>query len=90
MSSPTKPPSSEQPEANETESIDRGRRRLMGMAVYVPPAVLGIISLQQAGCQPAITCNPDNCNPATQPCNPDVNPCTPNVGCNPDNCNPNA
>ena len=71
-------------------SVDEARRRLLGMVKYVPPTVLGIISLQQAGCQPAPSCNPTNCSPATQPCQPDNNPCSPNTGCNPDNCNPNT
>ncbi|HLU65438.1 MAG TPA: hypothetical protein VKZ63_04155 [Kofleriaceae bacterium] len=70
------------------ESVDRARRRLLGMAVYVPPTVLGIISLQQAGCQPSPSCNPSTCNPGSQPCNPDSVPCPPNSGCNPDSCPP--
>ena len=60
------------------EPIDRARRRLLGMAKYVPPVIVGIISLQQAGCQPQ-----PSCGPAVNPCNPNGNPC------NPDNCNPN-
>lgn len=83
MSDPKKPDPSD-------ELIDRARRRLLVRAAYVPPAVIGIISLSQAGCQPAASCNPNTCSPATQPCNPDENPCAPNTGCNPDSCNPNT
>ncbi len=60
------------------EPIDRARRRLLGMAKYIPPTIVGIIALQQAGCQPAPSCGPN-----TNPCGPNGNPC------NPDNCNPN-
>lgn len=77
------------------ESVDRARRRLLGMAVYVPPAVLGIISLQQAACQEA-TCGPSTpCNPGSG-CNPDGAACGPTScapnggGCSPDSCNPSA
>lgn len=70
------------------EGVDRARRRLLGMALYVPPTILGIVALQQAGCQPSPTCNPATCDPATQPCQPDDNPCAPNTGCNPDTCPP--
>lgn len=90
---PASKPAEGAPRATESEpaeAIDRGRRRLLGMATYIPPAVLGIISLQQAGCQPAPSCNPATCSPATQPCQPDSNPCSPNTGCNPDTCNPNV
>ncbi|HUS65253.1 MAG TPA: hypothetical protein VMZ28_11950 [Kofleriaceae bacterium] len=72
------------------EGVDRARRRLLGMAVYIPPTILGIVALQQAGCQPSPTCNPASCQPNTTPCNPDNNPCAPNNGCNPDNCPPNT
>jgi len=80
---------------------DRARRRLLKLAVYVPPAVLGTMTLQLSACQVA-TCAPSACNPATcapadcQPgqcppitCAP-VTPCTPDGGpCNPDRpCNP--
>lgn len=79
MSDPKKP--------DTEEPIDRARRRLLSKAAYVPPIVIGIISLQQAGCQAAPSCTPANCTPP-QPCQPDVNPCSPNTGCNPDTCNP--
>ena len=72
------------------EPIDRARRRLLTMAAYVPPTVLGIIALQQAGCQPAPSCNPAICQPNTAPCSPDDNPCAPNTGCGPDTCPPST
>jgi hypothetical protein len=81
MSEPKKPQTD--------EPIDRARRRLLAKAAYVPPVVIGIISLQQAGCQVSPSCPPRTCSPATQPCQPDINPCAPNTGCMPDNCNPN-
>lgn len=59
------------------ESIDRARRRLLGMAKYIPPTIVGIIALQQAGCQPA-----PSCGPSTNPCGPNGFPC------GPDNCPP--
>lgn len=76
------------------EPVDRARRRLLAMAVYVPPTVLGIISLQQAGCQPGPSCNPATCTPDTgcppdTGCTPDTG-CSPDTGCNPDNCPPNT
>lgn len=52
------------------EAVDQTRRRLLGMAKYVPPVVLGVISLQQAGCQPGPSCNPSGCNPNGGPCGP--------------------
>jgi hypothetical protein len=32
--------------------VNEARRRLLRMAVYVPPVVIGSIALSQAGCQP--------------------------------------
>jgi hypothetical protein len=93
MSDETKKPSSL--EADQTEPVDRARRRLLAMSIYVPPTVLGIISLQQAGCQPGGTCNPATCQPndggcpPDDGCAPDVG-CQPDQGCNPDNCPPNG
>jgi len=78
------------PNPKDPERVNRARRRLLDMAVYVPPIVLGIVALQQAGCQAAPSCNPGTCSPSTQPCSPDNNPCGPNVGCNPNTCNPNT
>ena len=72
------------------ESIDRARRRLLALGAYVPPTILGIIALQQAGCQPSPSCQPAQCDPAVDPCGPDENPCGPNTGCNPDSCPPNT
>jgi len=79
--------------AEPEESVDRARRRLLAMSIYVPPTVLGIISLQQAGCQPGPSCNPASCAPDTgcppdTGCTPDTG-CSPDTGCNPDNCPPN-
>ena len=91
MSESTKKPDP----ASKPDSVDRARRRLLAMSIYVPPTVLGIISLQQAGCQPGPSCNPAQCNPngpcaPDEPCPPDTNPCAPDTGCNPDNCPPNT
>jgi hypothetical protein len=55
------------------EKIDSARRRLLRSVVYVPPAVIGIVSLTQ-GCAPPASCAPVNCGP--------------NGGCHP-NCMPN-
>src|SRR4051812_50217358 len=42
-----------------------GRRRLLGMIKYVPPIVIGAITLEQAGCQPAGSCAPNGgCPPS--------------------------
>jgi len=46
--------------------VDAARRRLLGMALYVPPVVIGAISLAQAGCQPA----PCSCAPNPMACPP--------------------
>ena len=37
--------------------VNEARRRLLRMAVYVPPLVLGAITLSQAGCQPEPPCS---------------------------------
>lgn len=67
--------------AEKDDKIDAARRRLLRVAVYVPPAVLGAVALNQAACQPASVCNPNvNCAP--------VNNCGPNGACGPNNCNP--
>lgn len=78
------------PNPKDPERVNRARRRLLGMAVYVPPSVLGIVALQQGGAQVGPSCNPSTCAPSTQPCSPDNNPCAPNMGCNPNTCNPNT
>ena len=74
------------------EKIDQARRRLMRMAVYTPPVVIGIIQLADAGCATA-SCAPVQCNPNTQcapnTCNPTINPCAPQ-NCNPASCNPQS
>jgi hypothetical protein len=56
-------------------NVDRARRRLLKYAAYVPPTVIGALSLSDAGCQPA-SCGPDNCQPNGAPCGPDN--CPPN------------
>jgi hypothetical protein len=61
-----------QEEAQDTE-FSAARRRLLRTAIYVPPAVLGIVALTQG-------CAPGSCAPAS--CNPQVN-CHPNQSCNP-------
>jgi hypothetical protein len=53
----------EQPEPG----VNLARRRLLKMAKYVPPIVIGAISLQQAGCQPDPTCS---CQPNPSACAP--------------------
>jgi hypothetical protein len=79
-----------EPNQKDPERVNRARRRLLSMTAYVPPIVLGIVALQQGGCQPTTSCAPGSCAPTTQPCSPDSNPCSPNMGCNPSTCNPNA
>jgi hypothetical protein len=77
---------------NEDEKIDASRRRLMRMAIYTPPAIIGIVELANSGCAPA-SCSPSSCSPNGQcgptTCNPLINPCAPQ-SCNPSNCNPNG
>ena len=64
------------------------RRRLLRIAIYTPPTVIGIIQLNNAGCAPPASCPPNVCQPNSQcgpnTCNPVINPC------NPQNCNPNG
>jgi hypothetical protein len=72
--------------ADQDEKINAARRRLLRIAVYTPPAILGAVALsQQAGCQ-GVSCNPQVCGPGDScgpnNCHPIVNPC------NPDTCNP--
>ncbi|MBL0218881.1 MAG: hypothetical protein IPQ07_34035 [Myxococcales bacterium] len=56
--------------------MNEGRRRLLRMAKYVPPVVLGAITLSQAGCQPepcscppsgGVSCPPGAPAPKTEP-----------------------
>jgi len=54
------------------DRVDTARRRLLRNAIYVPPAVIGIVTLTQ-GCAPG-SCNPTNCTPS-QTCRP--NQCRP-------------
>lgn len=58
--------SNEKEDETETEPVNMARRRLLGMAKYVPPIVIGAISLQQAGCQPCGSCVP-TCPPLPPP-----------------------
>ena len=58
---------------DDEERINSARRRLLRNAVYVPPIVIGIVSLTQ-GCTPG-SCAPASCDPITQ--------CHPNAPCNP-------
>lgn len=53
---------------------NRARRRLLRQLAYVPPAILGVLSLTEAGCQPGGSCGPASCGP--QSCNP-PGPCGP-------------
>lgn len=53
----------------QAEPVDAARRRLLGMAKYVPPVILGVISLQQAGCQPEPSCGPSGMPPPPLPSN---------------------
>lgn len=59
---------------DEDQRINAARRRLLRTAVYVPPAIIGIVSLSQ-GCAPG-SCNPNNCTPS-QTCRPQQ--CRPNM-----------
>jgi hypothetical protein len=71
---------------NQDDKIDAARRRLLRIAVYTPPAVLGAVALNSsAGCQ-GVSCSPQVCGPGQScgptSCHPIVNPCPPS------NCNP--
>jgi len=37
---------------DDDQPVNEGRRRLLRMAIYVPPVVIGAVTLSQAGCQP--------------------------------------
>jgi hypothetical protein len=45
---------------DKTAPVNDARRRLLRMAIYVPPVVIGSIALTQAGCQP----EPCSCEPS--------------------------
>lgn len=62
-------------EEDPDERINAARRRLLRNAVYVPPIVIGIVSLTQ-GCAPG-SCTPATCMPG-QSCRPHP-PCNPNL-----------
>ncbi len=65
----------DQPETkDESERINVARRRLLRNVVYVPPAIIGVVSLTQ-GCAPG-SCNPTGCSPS--------------VNCRPNQCRPVA
>jgi hypothetical protein len=55
------------------DQADEVRRRLLRIAIYTPPAVIGAIALSQSGCQPA-SCGPQQCHPNGGPCGPDSCP----------------
>ena len=81
--------SPDKPAAPSSEPENRARRRLLAMAIYVPPAVLGTIAVTLQGCQTAscapaqcqpAQCGPADCDPGGCPpvvCNPNLNPCNP-------------
>ena len=48
---------------NENSEVVKARRRLLKLAVYVPPAVIGTLALNTVACQVA-SCMPANCMPA--------------------------
>jgi len=50
-----------------SDPVDVARRRMLRNVVYVPPAIIGIVSLTQ-GCAPG-SCLPNNCIPQ-QNCRP--------------------
>lgn len=55
---------------NKSDQVDRARRKLLKYSVYVPPAVIGALSLTEGGCQGA-SCGPNNCGPGGEtPCPP--------------------
>ncbi len=82
--SPAEDAESQKPESQDTAlPVDRARRRLMQLAVYAPPAVLGALSLKSSGKQP-MSCGPLGCQP--NPCDP-FSPCPPQ-SCNPQGCPP--
>lgn len=56
----------EDPEVKE-EKLNAARRRLLRNAIYIPPAVIGVVSLLDG-------CAPGSCAPAT---------CAPVKGCHP-------
>ena len=62
------------PDQDAEDNVNVARRRLMKTAVYLPPAVIGIVALTQG-------CAPGSCSPIT--CNPNNGPCNPNTPCNP-------
>jgi hypothetical protein len=80
-----------------SKTVDAARRRLLKIAVYAPPAILGALVLkatsnrQAAVCSPDLECAPSLCLPINS-CNPNncnpVVPCSPKVNCNPNSCNP--
>ena len=67
------------------DAIDEARRRLLRNAAYVPPAVIGVLSLSVEGCQVG-SCVPGSCAPGGAgptgpppqvPCNPNGGGCAP-------------
>lgn len=59
-----------------TQGTDEARRRLLKMALYVPPAILGVVSV--SSCDGHTTsCGPNACPPES-PCGP--NACPPESG----------
>jgi hypothetical protein len=76
---------------DQDDKINAARRRLLRIAVYTPPAVLGAVALNSAaGCQ-GVSCSPQVCGPGSScgpnSCHPVVDPCPP-AGCNPVSCGP--
>jgi len=62
MTKDKRDPPAPPPGAGSSEQLDRARRRLLKLGVYVAPLVLGTISLQQARAE-VKSCAPENCRP---------------------------
>ncbi len=53
--------------AEELTPEQRARRRLLGLAVYVPPAVIGSLVIGRTAFAQKVSCNPNLCAPNCVP-----------------------
>jgi hypothetical protein len=54
------------PSEGKDESLDRAKRRLLKLGVYVTPVLLGTLSLEKARAQKK-SCHPSLCKPRNRP-----------------------
>ena len=87
MASPDKPATKK---AQQTEEVDKARRKLLRVLVYAAPAVVSTVVVKPAHAQ-VVSCGPVTCPPLGGSCMPQGGGCPPTgAPCGPSNCRPRA